>query len=254
MQRTFWLPLLLAAAGVCWVGSAAQAADEAVPRFDVSINGENFRVEGGHINRLESREHPGTTFRVAVQLARLQHCRLGNVQFDFQREFQLDFERSGNSATLKHPLGFAAIISDLGGPLPADQRKSTLTRLVDATRRVLESTTSEKCTVSPAQDQAVRDYKITGVTLSVAGEDQLTHSAIVYLVTGQKFTCSCLIQFRETDRDDVIDILDPTLESFRSSAEEDKPDNSDKPSKKPAAPVKPKTKSPAAKSDAKSPD
>ena len=51
--------------------------------YEVVINGETFRVEGNRRVKLESKEHPGTSYDVAVRVSPTQHRRLDSVELDY---------------------------------------------------------------------------------------------------------------------------------------------------------------------------
>ena len=134
----------VSAAVVVLVGlvRGAEPAPAQPLRYDVSINGENFTVEAGQVTRVESTAHPGKKYQLAVQVAQIQHWKLNNVQFDYQLGSQVtdNHKLKGRTATLKHPLGFVAVLTDLGGALPADAKS---TAAAAARRTGMKKTLSE---------------------------------------------------------------------------------------------------------------
>ncbi len=185
-------------------------------RFEISINGENFTVDAGLPTRLQSKEHPGQSYQVAVRLAQLQHWKLNTVQFDYQLGFQVKDDRKlkGRTATLKHPLGFMAVITDLGGSLPADIKSSALEQLVEGMKKTLSESGIEQVKVSKPQRRKLGSNAVEAVTFSYLDSDGDGRMSAVYLITGDKFACSCLLQCDEDDREDAVDMVKATIASI----------------------------------------
>ncbi len=199
-------------------GAELRAADSAPPaqRFEISINGENFTVESGVPARLESKDHPGQSYRVAVRLATMQHWKLNTVGFDYQLGFQIldDQESKGRSATLKHPLGFVLVITDLGGALAADAKSSALEQLVEGMRKSLRGSGIEDVKVSKPQRRKLGANAVEAVTFSYLNSSGGERLSAVYLVSGEKFTCSCLLQCDDANQQDAIDMVKATIASM----------------------------------------
>ena len=166
--------------------------------------------------RLESKDHPGQSYRVAVRLATMQHWKLNTVGFDYQLGFQIldDQESKGRSATLKHPLRFVLVITDLGGAAAADAKSSALEQLVEGMRKSLRGSGIEDVKVSKPQRRKLGTNAVEAVTFSYPNSSGGERLSAVYLVSGEKFTCSCLLQCDDANQQDAIDMVKATIASM----------------------------------------
>jgi hypothetical protein len=215
MARLRWVGCLLLAS----LARPARADDPAAgepPRFDVSINGENFIVEGGRLTRLKSTAHPGTEYRIAVQLAQMQHWKLNSLQFDYQSGFEVtdDGKPVSRTATLRHSLGFVVAITDFGGPLPTKSTADALKLLVDSVQKSLADSGAKDLKVGKTQRSKLGSNTVDSVALRYLGADGAGRSSTVYLVTAEKFACSCLLQCQDEDRKEAVDLVKSSLESM----------------------------------------
>jgi hypothetical protein len=203
-----WLPVV--------AGGAEPAPAEPPPRYEIAIDGENFTVDEGRLTKLDSRVRQGTSYRVAVRLAQRQRWVLGGVKFDYELGFAIsnDPKTTVPTATLKHPLGFVAVITDLGGALPAADRATAIEQLVASMKKTLGETTADELVVSKPQRRKLGGNAVEAVTFSyldAAGDGRMS---AVYLVAGEKFTCSCLLQCQEENREEAVDLLKSTIGSM----------------------------------------
>jgi hypothetical protein len=209
---------LLIVLSACYgVPAAGQAPDPPLARYEISINGEHFTVDGDRVTKLKSSENPKTTYEVAVRLAQLQRWKLNNAQFDYDKGFSVsdDLKSPLRTATLKHGLGFVMTVSDLGAVMTAEAQDRNLTQLAD---RLVNSYHAAKATavdVTEPQRKKLGSSDVSGVTIRYDDADGVGHITLCYFVTGEAFTCSSTVQCLEADRDDVMPLVRPTLESFR---------------------------------------
>ncbi len=212
-------PLALSFAIAGW-GALAWATEPETPepprRYDLSIDGENFTVDSGQITKLDSRQHPGTSYQVAVRPAQRQHWSLNHVQFDYELGFQLvdDHKPAPRTATLKHPLGFVAVLTDLGGPLPAEAKTSAFDQLVEGMKKILGPAVADDLTISKPQRRKLGDNQAVAVTFSYRDANGDERMSAVYLITGEKFACTCILQCSEKNREDAVDLVKSTLASL----------------------------------------
>jgi hypothetical protein len=199
------------------VASAWGAEPAAPPRYEVSINGEKFTVTAGRSTKLESQKHPGTNYQVTVRLAPLQHWRLNHVQFDYQLGVEVDDNRAseGRTATLKHPVGFVAILTDLGGAMPDEAKASAMEQLVEAMKKSLKAAGIEEVKTSKVQKRKLGNNTSEAVTFSYLSADGDVRMSAVYLVTGEGFSCSCMLQCDDENREEAVDMVKTTLGSLK---------------------------------------
>ncbi len=208
---------LLAAIGV--LGGQARGDEPAAQspqRYAVSINGESFTVDLGKPAQVESSKHPGTKYQLAVRLAEFQRWKLNDVQFEYQLGIQLTdgHQLRGRTATLRHPLGFVAVITDLGGTLPADAKSGALEQLVDGMKKTLRESGIEEVKISKPQRRKLGTNAVEAVTFSYLDSDGDERMSAVYLVTGEKFACSCLLQCEEKTREEAVAMVKAMLASI----------------------------------------
>lgn len=200
-----------------------QAPQEQPARYEVSINGEHFTLESGRVTKLKSTEKPGVVYEVAVRLAEYQRWLLGNVRFDYHQGFSVSDDRSASTRTavLKHGIGFVMAVTNLGGKLPAAQQQKTLDEISQTIQKATESSGGVNIVASGQQQQKMGNSQVRGLTIGYDDADGVGHLAMAYLVCGPAFTCSCIVECLEADRDDVMPLIKPTLESFEPVAVKD---------------------------------
>jgi len=54
-----------------------------------------------------------------------------------------------------------------------------------------------------------------GVVVRYRDAQQFTHTCLIYVLTGTKFTASCIAEYLDHDRDDVLPQIRKTLDSIR---------------------------------------
>ena len=106
------------------------------------------------------------------------------------------------------------VITDLGGPLPAETKATALKQLVDAMKKTLGESGIEDIDVSKPQRRKLGANAVEAVTFSYLDSDGDGRMSAVYLVAGEKFTCSCLLQCNEDVREEAVDMVKATLASL----------------------------------------
>ena len=200
---------------------AAQEVGPAPLRFEVQINGENFLVDEGRITPLESKNKPGVEYEVAVWLAQYQPWRLNRIGFNYHRGFAVTDDQAEvlRTATLKHDLGFAMVLSDLGGALDEQGKQQTLEALIKTTRQSLETSGAEQLVVSAPSTREFGDVEGRGVTIAYQQGDT-PEAALVYVLTTEDFSATVVVQYLEKDQADVLDLIRPTWRSLRLAPEQ----------------------------------
>ena len=195
---------------------AKPPAEQPAVRYEVSIDGEHFTLDGDRLVKLKSTQKPGTTYEVAVRLAEYQRWLLGNVRFDYHMGFTVSDDRQATTrtATLKHGLGFVMIVTDLGGALTAEQQQKTLKQISQSIQKTIRASGGANVIANAPQQKKMGSSQVRGLTISYDDADSVEHTSLIYLVSGQGFTCSCIVECLEADRDDVMPLIKPTLDSF----------------------------------------
>ena len=127
MVRRF-LPCGLVVAIVSANAASSRAAPPVGPpplTYELMINGESFLVEGDRAVKLESKEKPGTSYKVALRVAPTQRIRLNSIQFEYDlpAKAEDDGKRENRSVRIAHELGFTMLINDLGQPMNTKARE-----------------------------------------------------------------------------------------------------------------------------------
>ena len=118
--------------------------------YELMINGESFVVHLNQAAKLESRDHPGTTYQVGLRLALHQRVELSTLEFEYDWPATVTDSRQRSSRTvrLEHELGFDITLTDLGRPIEAETRAESLDILEDSVAEGLREAKVQKLTVS----------------------------------------------------------------------------------------------------------
>ena len=185
--------------------------------YDLVINGESFSVEANRLLKLESKKHPGTTYEVALRIAQVQRLVLNNLQLDYDRGYEVSEDAGGNirTATLKHPLGVTLVLSDLGESLDAAQRNKVLSTLQGSMEKSFRADNASELKVAQPHQRKFRHAAAEGVTLQYQDASGAARTCLVYVLTGEGFAASCIVQFSDEDHEDILPLVKQTLESVK---------------------------------------
>lgn len=194
----------------------AAKAQEPTVRYELSINGENFTVDSDRIAKLRSTTKPGTVYEVGIRLAQSQPWTLNSAQFEYHVGCTVSDDRQSpvRTAIFKHDLGWVMTVTDLGGPMPPENQDKTLQLLVGSVQKSIDPSAARKEVGKPAV-RTIGMNMVRGVTILYDDKDGVGHSSLIYLVTGDGFACSCIVQVLDADRENALPLITATLESFR---------------------------------------
>lgn len=222
MLRTVVVGLFTVTALIDGLEARAQTG-QAVPAstYEVQINGESFEVEANRVVKLESKEKPGVTYQVAVRVAPIQRVRLGNVQFEYELPGKLEENgpRGNPSIRLSHELGFSMFLTNLGATLDQSGQEETLKMLVDSVTSTLRDEGASDIDVSGTHERSFEGSSARGVTVRYRDAKDFGHVCLLYVLTAPSFAVSCVVEYLESDGDDVLPLVKKALDSVRAVPE-----------------------------------
>jgi len=218
MRHVHVLALVLV---LLFIGSTAGAdpgADPLPTLYELMINGESFLVEANRPVKLESREKPGQTYEVAVRVAPMQRLRLANFQFDYDRQSKLqdDTRTPRRTVRISHELGFTMLINDLGGVLETEAQTEALDVLKDSVVATFQEIGAKKVDIAKPHSRNFANAAARGIVVRYRSKEDFGHTCLIYVLTGKTFTGSCIVQYLDNDKDDVLPLVKRTLDSFRA--------------------------------------
>jgi hypothetical protein len=186
--------------------------------YEVKINGESFVVEGSRAVKLQSKEKPGTTYEIAIQVALTQRLRLNTVELEYDLPARLtdDRGRPHRTVQLKHELGFSMLITDLGEPLEASAQDEALKILTES---VADSYKQQKGTdfeVGQSAECKFGDTPARRAKIHYKDDRDYGHTAWAFVLTGAKFSVTCVVQYLDDDEKTVLPLVKKTLDSIRA--------------------------------------
>lgn len=189
--------------------------------YEVQINGESFEVEANRVIKLESKEKPGVSYKVAVRVAPTQRIRLNNVQFAYELPAKVEDggKRGNRSIRLTHELGFSMLLSDLGPSLEPKAQQETLKMLVESVTSALREENAAAVEVSEPHERAFEGSAARGITVRYRDAKDFGHTCLLYVLTGPTFAVSCVVEYLDNDGDDVLPLVKKTLDSVRANPE-----------------------------------
>jgi len=208
---------LLTAAAVLAAAATARAQPSAGPplRYELMINGESFIVEANRAVKLRSKGKPGVSYEVALRIAPTQRLKLNSVQFDYDWLTKVEDDRRAvqRSVRLTHELGFTMLISDLGRALETDSWNQALKILTESVTETFREMKVQKLQVGKPHQRKFKGSTGRGVVIRYLDADQVGHSCLIYVLVGEGFAASCIIQYRDNDADDTLPLVKKTLDS-----------------------------------------
>lgn len=222
MLRTVAIGFLVTLALTAGPEARAQSAG-AVPAstYEVQIDGESFDVEANRVVKVESKEKPGVSYKVAVRVAPIQRIKLTNVQFEYElpAKVEEDGGRDNRSIRLTHELGFSMLLSDLGPALEPKAQEGTLKMLLESVTSALREEKAVAIDVSEPHERTFEGSSARGVTIRYRDAKDFGHVCLLYVLTGPNFAASCVVEYLDNDGDDVLPLVKKTLDSVRANAE-----------------------------------
>ncbi len=219
MQRlaTVWVGAL---GGLLWGWSGLARCDEAAlpSTYELMINGESFLVELDRPAKLRSKDKPEVQYDVALRVAMKQRVTLNSVRFTYDWPARLaDDQRPGRrQVRLRHELGYTMLLTDLGRPLLPEAEEATFKLLKDSVVQSLrESGMVELTEAGPAALRSA-GAKVRGASLHYRDRQGFEQTCLVYLLAGPTFSCTCVVQYFDSDAESVKPRIQSTLESLEA--------------------------------------
>ncbi len=200
--------------GPAWVRSEPTAAPVT---YELMINGESFSVEENRVIKLQSSRKPEVEYEVAIRVAPMQQLRLATCQLDYDWLARVDVDRKKPLQTvrIRHELGFTMLITDLGQPLEAKAQSELLDVLAQSLAASFQEM-SEKVETSKPHTRQFAAAVGRGVVVRYTDKQGYGHTGLAYVLSGANFTATCVVQYLDADKDDVLPLIKKTLDSFRS--------------------------------------
>lgn len=184
--------------------------------YEVLINGENFEVEAGRVVKLTSQKQPGTTYEVAIRVAPTQRMRVGPMQVEYDRNAKVEQIGTRDQPGIKvsHELGFSVLLTMLGNRSEAKDQAPLLTALADSVAETYKEMKVKQLDVGKAQERKFAHTTARGLTIRYRDAQDFEHVCLVYLVSGDKFSASCVAQYLAADADDVVPLIKRMIDSL----------------------------------------
>jgi hypothetical protein len=218
MHRLLLLPLsvgmmlTIGASGLAQPGSM-----NAQITYEVVINGETFQIEGNRTTKLQSKEKPGTTYEIAVRISPVQKLRLNTVQLQYDLPAKVTDDRGKDQRAVKiqHELGFSVLITDLGVRLEPKAQAEVLKAVTDSLKASYDEQKAGRVEVTAIPARKFGEAGGAGNKLHYYDEKGFGHTCVAYVLSGEKFSVTCVAQFLENDRAEVVPLIRKILESLR---------------------------------------
>ena len=196
----------------------AQTGNEPPPNtYELMINGESFLVEANQQTKLKSREKPGVEYDVALRVAPRQRLTLNTFQLEYELPARVDDDhgRTQRSVRIHHELGFTILLTDLGEPIPDENRDKALEVLRDSVAASLKESGMKILNVAKPHTRDFTHSKGYGVVLRLQDAGGNPQTCMVYLLRGDKMAVSCVVQHLDADADQVLDRIKRVLDSVQ---------------------------------------
>jgi hypothetical protein len=215
------LPAILLAA---WATPARAAEDISAPPtiYDVSINGETYRLELNRPANVKSKE--GASYALRLQVAATQLLRLNTIRLEYDMPATVTDDRGRRQRTvrIKHELGYSILLTELGQPLDAKDQEKTLKVLAGSVVGSYHDVPGAKLAAGEPFYCSYKGVSGHGATIHYwtrqDGKD-FGHTCVVCVLSGPpgepKFTVTCVIQYLDEDKDEVAPLVRKTLDSIR---------------------------------------
>ena len=189
--------------------------------YEVLINGESFRVEANRLVKVQSADKAGTSYQLAVRVATTQLLRLNTVQLEYDMPAKVTDDRGRQQRTvrIKHELGFSILLTDLGEALDAKGQEEAMTMLTKSVTDTYGQVKGAKLKIGATHDCAFAGSAGRTTTISYTvrqGEQDFVHTCQACVLSGPKFSVTCLIQYLDNDRKDVLPLVKKTLDSLKA--------------------------------------
>jgi hypothetical protein len=197
----------------------AQSAEVTPNTYEVVVNGESFLVqEGPKPTKVESKQKPGTTYELAVFISPTQVLRLNSISLEYELPAKVadDRGRDLRVVQIKHVLGFSVALTDLGQALDAKRQEAFVKMLTKLVSDQAKQQKAEELAVTALRKLNFQGAAAQGSKIHYRDPVGTEHTALAYLLTGENFAATCVVEFRDKDGDDVKPLIKKLLNSIRS--------------------------------------
>lgn len=211
-------PILVTAMGAQCPGAHGAGSSTPPLTYELMIDGESFRIEADRQVKLQSRQKPGVTYDVALRIAIEQPVSLNTFRFEYDWPAQVhdDLRRPQRTVRIAHELGFNMLITDLGQPMDDDSQEKALKILRESTVKGFQEAGMEEITVDEFQSRKFAGSVGRGMMIRYRDAEELSHTCLVYLMTGPTFAGYCTVEYLDLRQVDVIPRVRKTLDSIRA--------------------------------------
>ena len=214
------IALFVGVVGMGWVlaGGPSGSEGQLPTTYELMINGESFLVETNQLVRLQSQLRPGAIYEVALRVSPIQYLRLNQIRLAYDLRTKVEDNRQVERRTVRltHPKGGHVLITELGEPLDAADRETALRILVEATVQSYRQRgiPDAKMELSRLETVQLPGAEVRGVRIRYQDAKQIEHQALVYLLVGKSFTCSCIVEYLQADETHVLPMVKRLLDSI----------------------------------------
>lgn len=184
-------------------------------RLELLINGESFTIDTDQATTLKSEKPNGPKYQLAARIAQFQPWKLNSLSLEYHRGFAVDDDEGQEirTATFRHRLGFAMSISDLTGTLDGPGKRKVLDLLIEATTASIRAEGGEGIETSEPVTSKFGSVAALGVTIR-SKQRGVPQRSIVYVLTGEQFAATAVVQFLDADQAIAVPLVKPTLQSL----------------------------------------
>jgi hypothetical protein len=188
--------------------------------YDLMINGESFSIEANRPMKLQSKKTPGVTYDVALRIAQVQRLVLNRIQLDYDLGYEVtdDASKEIRTVTLQHELGYTILVSDVGGEMKQAARDQVRETLQKSMERSIREAQAEDIKIAPRHERKLAHASAEGETIQYHDAQGRARTCLVYVLAGQGFTASAIVQFQDSDHEDVLPLVKQTLDSIQARA------------------------------------
>jgi len=186
--------------------------------YELMINGESFLVEANQLVRLQSQLRPGTVYEVGLRVSPIQYLRLNQIRLAYALRTKVEDDRQAERRTVRlvHPKGGHVLITELGEPLDAADRETALRMLSEAMVQSYRQRGIPDAQMELSRLETVQlpGAEARGVRIRYQDAKQIEHQALVYLLVGKSFTCSCIVEYLQPDEAHILPMVKRILDSI----------------------------------------
>ena len=198
--------------------AAQLGPDDPPATYEVQIDGESFQVESGQRPvKLHSKLKPGTTYTLAVRVSLTQVLRLNSVRLEFGMWAKVlnDKGKDIRVTQIVNDGGFTLRITDVGHQLDTKPADKLLDTLVDEAVKRFVAGKAAKITKKGPMAQKFGESNGKGTKISFANAAGKARSAMVFVLSGEKYTIAAQIEYGDEQFDDMMPWLRDALSSIR---------------------------------------